>query len=147
MLNIQSKAQKGARPNSLIFLLYIFFSSFLHMPNIRPCCCCLTCAAMTLCLSWMRLHFGQSHSLNWQDLLCPFSQEMRPWLRHLAHLGFLPPSLCGREDMLLTTGGGWGGGTREGRGRGWRGAAIGQGVPPGGEMGRGPLTFVCNCWR
>ena len=47
----------------------------------------LTCAAMTRCLSWMRLHLAHSQSRYLQVLLCPFSQEMTPWFRHRAHFG------------------------------------------------------------
>ena len=50
----------------------------------------LTCAAMTLCRSAMRLHLQHVQSLNWQCLLWPLSQEISPWFRHLAHLGLRP---------------------------------------------------------
>ena len=49
----------------------------------------LTCAAMTRCLSAIKLHLLQEQSLHWQCLLCPLSQDMIPWFRHLAHLGLL----------------------------------------------------------
>ncbi len=56
--------------------------------------CCrfnATCAAMTRCRSAIRLHLGQSQSLNRQWRLWPLSQETMPWFRHRAHLGFRAP--------------------------------------------------------
>ena len=50
----------------------------------------LTCAAMTLCLSAMRLHLQQVQSRKRQCRLCPFSHEIRPWFRHRAHFGRRP---------------------------------------------------------
>ena len=50
-----------------------------------------TCAAITRCLSAMRLHFAQVHSLYLQWRLCPFNQLTIPWLRQRAHLGFRAP--------------------------------------------------------
>ena len=46
-----------------------------------------TWAAMTRCLSAIKLHLLQLQSLNWQCLLCPFNHEINPWFRHRAHLG------------------------------------------------------------
>lgn len=54
--------------------------------------CCLrsaTCAAMTRCLSMIRMHFSQVQSLKRQYRLWPFSQDRTPWFRHRAHLGVL----------------------------------------------------------
>jgi len=51
----------------------------------------LTWAAITLCLSAIKLHFAHVHSRWGHFLLWPFSQEITPWLRHLAHLGFRAP--------------------------------------------------------
>ena len=63
----------------------------------------LTWAAMTRCLSWMRLHLAHSQSRYLQVLLCPFSQEITPWLRHRAHLGLLRESwlfiMTGRGEL------------------------------------------------
>ena len=56
--------------------------------------CCLfsaTWAAMTRCRSAIKLHLAHRQSLNLQCLLCPFSQEIMPWFRHRAHLGFRAP--------------------------------------------------------
>ena len=46
-----------------------------------------TWAAITRCLSAIKLHLLQLQSLNWQCLLCPFNHEINPWFRHRAHLG------------------------------------------------------------
>ena len=51
----------------------------------------ITCAAMTLCLSAMRLHLQQAQSLNLQCRLWPFSHEIIPWFRQRAHFGLRPP--------------------------------------------------------
>ena len=46
-----------------------------------------TWAAITRCLSAIKLHFAQEQSLHWQCRLWPFSQEIMPWFLHRAHLG------------------------------------------------------------
>ena len=56
---------------------------------------------MTLCLSAIKLHFWHVQSLHWQCLLCPLSQEIIPWFRHLAHLGLLADeSLSSKSSRL-----------------------------------------------
>ena len=49
----------------------------------------LTWAAMTRCLSAMSVHLAQRQSRHLQYLLCPFSADTCPWLRHRAHFGVL----------------------------------------------------------
>ena len=55
----------------------------------------LTCAAITLWRSAIKLHLQQVQSRNWQCLLWPLSQEIRPWFRHRAHFGLLPDGSFG----------------------------------------------------
>lgn len=60
---------------------------------IRPAsslsCCLLsaTCAAITLCLSAMRLQSEHAQSRHLQNRLCPLRIEITPWFRQRAHLG------------------------------------------------------------
>jgi hypothetical protein len=54
------------------------------------CCCCrrnATCAAITLCLSAIRLQSGQAQSFHLQNRLCPLRIDITPWFLHLAHFG------------------------------------------------------------
>ena len=51
----------------------------------------VTCAAITLCLSVIRMHLEHVQFLNLQLFLCPFSHEMTPWFLHRAHFGFRAP--------------------------------------------------------
>jgi hypothetical protein len=46
-----------------------------------------TCAAMTRCLSAMRVHLAQTQSRHLQYRLWPFRADTTPWLRQRAHLG------------------------------------------------------------
>ena len=64
----------------------------------------LTCAAMTRCLSWMRLHLAHSQSRYLHVRLCPFSHEMTPWLRHRAHFGRRNESSLVLEFILVPAG-------------------------------------------
>lgn len=47
----------------------------------------LTCAAITLCRSAIRVHLAHTQSFHLQKRLCPLSVDTTPWLRHRAHLG------------------------------------------------------------
>ena len=52
--------------------------------------CCLlkaTWAAMTRCLSAIRLQSGHVQSLHLQNLLWPFKMDTTPWFRQRAHFG------------------------------------------------------------
>lgn len=52
--------------------------------------CCLlsaTWAAITRCLSAIKLQSAQLQSLHLQNLLCPFKIETTPWFLQRAHLG------------------------------------------------------------
>ena len=66
--------------------------------------CCLfnaTCAAMTRCLSAIRLHLAHAHSLYLQCLLCPLSHDTIPWFLQRAHFGFLVPfSVTGYKAVI-----------------------------------------------
>ena len=94
---------------SLCPTFYLNQSTLISRNKLKPC------AAMTLCRSCMRLHFGQSQSRNWQLRLCPckgtaeksssmvlqentFSQDITPWLRQRAHLGLRAPSPAWIKD-------------------------------------------------
>lgn len=58
--------------------------------SLSSCACCLlsaTCAAITRCLSAIRVHFAHTQSLQRQKRLWPFSAETTPWFLHLAHFG------------------------------------------------------------
>lgn len=57
---------------------------------LSSCVCCLrsaTCAAITRCLSAIRVHWAQLQSRHLQYLLWPLSDETTPWLRQRAHFG------------------------------------------------------------
>lgn len=84
-------------------LLPLLLGSSLILWIVSCCCswiarrysswsCCLlnaTCAAMTRCLSAMRLQSAQLQSLHLQNLLWPLRIETTPWFLHLAHFGSL----------------------------------------------------------
>ena len=55
---------------------------------------------MTLCLSWIKLHFAHSQSRYLQVRLWPLSQEMTPWFLHLAHFGLRSESSLSRLFIL-----------------------------------------------
>lgn len=91
----------GCSDKNTTLLLPLLLGSSL-IPCIDSCCCnwialrysswscCLlnaTCAAITRCLSAIKLQSAQLQSLHLQNLLCPFRMETTPWFLHLAHLG------------------------------------------------------------
>lgn len=65
-----------------------FFVSWTRMLSSWVCCLrSATCAAMTRCLSAIRVHWAQLQSLHGQYRLWPFNHDTLPWLRHRAHFG------------------------------------------------------------
>lgn len=68
---------------------------------ISSCACCLlkaTCAAMTFCLSDIKMHLLHRQLRHWHALLCPFNQETTPWFLHLAHFGALGGFVSGESN-------------------------------------------------
>lgn len=71
-------------------LTYICAELYERWPPASSLSCCLrnaTWAAMTRCLSAIRLQSEQAQSLHLQNLLWPLRMEMTPWFLHRAHFG------------------------------------------------------------
>ncbi|TNN85191.1 hypothetical protein EYF80_004541 [Liparis tanakae] len=78
--------------------------------SLSSCACCLlsaTCAAITRCLSAIRVHFAHTQSLQRQKRLWPFSADTTPWFLHLAHFGVrgYPLSRAGLQARRKRDGG------------------------------------------
>lgn len=66
------------------------YMSLSSRASLSSCACCLlsaTCAAITRCLSAIRVHFAHTQSLQRQKRLWPLRAETTPWFLHLAHFG------------------------------------------------------------
>lgn len=79
--------------------------------SLSSCACCLrraTWAAMTRCLSAIRVHLAHTQSLHRQKRLWPFSADTTPWLRQRAHFGVrgYPRSRAGLQAAALRKSGG-----------------------------------------
>lgn len=86
------------------------YKSRSSLASLSSWACCLlsaTCAAITRCLSAMRVHLAHTQSLQRQKRLWPLSAETTPWFLHLAHFGVrgYPLSSAGLQERRKRGGG------------------------------------------